>query len=1087
MTISQITGYLASSLTGTGLVTATSSGTSITITANATGTNTNYTLTPSWTSSSSSGGYSLSFPGALSGGTNSTYDSGTVRVIVDGYTATASYGNGSTASSVASSLFTSLSGSGSPVTPSGTNPIGLTSIATGSNSDYSGTAPSASTNGFSPPSFSATPASFTFTGGANAGYTYDTGTVSVTVGTFTATVSYGSSDTPITVASNLANYFNTTSGSPVTAQTSGATVSLTTVTTGAGENVGYSGASQTSQSGTFSSASFSASTQGLALTGGTNTTESWSINTPYVTLYNYDALGNLLCVEQHGGVTSTTGCSSPAGSSDATSPYRLRRFTYDSLSRLTSSENPETFSYTGRIFYTYDANSNLATKTSLSPNQPAATSSPTSVTTTYMYDADNRLTGKTYVDGYSGSPATPPVQYGYDGVALTGCAKAPPSLTDTYPIGRRTSMCDGSSTVPGSGSTSWTHDSMGRVLTDKHAIASIAAKAVNYVYNLDGSTYKVTTPDGRTVVYAPGGAGRPLSALDGDGDNFVKSATYAPPGELQSLIDGGVIYRAFSYNSRLQPLQIFYGTNTPPTLTSSTCPSTVGNIMHRVYGFNFGSSDNGNVLSISNCLTTTRSESFTYDALNRIASAESSGPQWGENYTIDAWGNLTNIGGISGKTYSETLNAAPATDLNQLTGYGYDTAGNMITNASTTYVYDAENRLVWSTGGYRYLYDGDGNRVEKCVAGGAGTGNPCPTSGTNGTLYWMGTGSAALDESDLSGNLLEQYVFFYGTRVARRDVSTDAINFYFSDHLGTHAVVENATGTACEQDIDYYPYGGVEEDYCSTPVAQHYKFNGKERDTESGLDDFVARYDSSNLGRFMTPDWAAKPTAVPYAHFGNPQSLNLYSYVENNPTTFGDPDGHVPWGWGGLGGGCEGTAEQCQQNKQQEWGNAFQANAQKVAAQNKENSSKGGGFWHRLGQHFGNLFSGHSWNFGMRESVTTRIVTEVREPNAAVTAATDAAGIVAAVKDVKGLGYASAAVSVANDHSTQNITINVLGFIPGLDVPIAINGAFIDAFDYKMHQDTPGHDKSQVIPTNVCEDGACIANPDLQPNGGWPN
>ena len=72
-----------------------------------------------------------------------------------------------------------------------------------------------------------------------------------------------------------------------------------------------------------------------------------------------------------------------------------------------------------------------------------------------------------------------------------------------------------------------------------------------------------------------------------------------------------------------------------------------------------------------------------------------------------------------------------------------------------------------------------------------------------------------------------------------------------------------------------------------------YKFTGKERDSESGLDMFGARYYGSSLGRFMTPDWAAKPTAVPYAHYGNPQSLNLYSYVQNNPTTVGDPDGHV--------------------------------------------------------------------------------------------------------------------------------------------------------------------------------------------------
>jgi RHS repeat-associated protein len=71
---------------------------------------------------------------------------------------------------------------------------------------------------------------------------------------------------------------------------------------------------------------------------------------------------------------------------------------------------------------------------------------------------------------------------------------------------------------------------------------------------------------------------------------------------------------------------------------------------------------------------------------------------------------------------------------------------------------------------------------------------------------------------------------------------------------------------------------------------------GKERDSESGLDNFGARYNASTIGRFMTPDWAAKPTTVPYAKFGDPQSLNLYSYVRNNPTSLYDPDGHC-WQW----------------------------------------------------------------------------------------------------------------------------------------------------------------------------------------------
>ena len=49
----------------------------------------------------------------------------------------------------------------------------------------------------------------------------------------------------------------------------------------------------------------------------------------------------------------------------------------------------------------------------------------------------------------------------------------------------------------------------------------------------------------------------------------------------------------------------------------------------------------------------------------------------------------------------------------------------------------------------------------------------------------------------------------------------------------------------------------------------------------------------SGMGRFMSPDWSAKPEAVPYSSLGNPQSLNLYAYVNNNPLSKTDPDGHL--------------------------------------------------------------------------------------------------------------------------------------------------------------------------------------------------
>ena len=71
------------------------------------------------------------------------------------------------------------------------------------------------------------------------------------------------------------------------------------------------------------------------------------------------------------------------------------------------------------------------------------------------------------------------------------------------------------------------------------------------------------------------------------------------------------------------------------------------------------------------------------------------------------------------------------------------------------------------------------------------------------------------------------------------------------------------------------------------------KFTGKERDTESGNDYFLARYYSSNMGgRFLTPDWSKNPQGVPYANYANPQTLNLYAYVGDNPLSLADADGH---------------------------------------------------------------------------------------------------------------------------------------------------------------------------------------------------
>ena len=115
--------------------------------------------------------------------------------------------------------------------------------------------------------------------------------------------------------------------------------------------------------------------------------------------------------------------------------------------------------------------------------------------------------------------------------------------------------------------------------------------------------------------------------------------------------------------------------------------------------------------------------------------------------------------------------------------------------------------------------------------------------------------------------------------------------FSLGDHLGT-AQMEFTSGGWPVWQGQFAPFGG---EISPQQTTNHYKFTGKERDTESGLDYFGARYYASSMGRWMSPDWSAKEEPVPYAKLDNPQSLNLYGYVLNNPLSQADPDGHCCW------------------------------------------------------------------------------------------------------------------------------------------------------------------------------------------------
>jgi RHS repeat-associated protein len=135
--------------------------------------------------------------------------------------------------------------------------------------------------------------------------------------------------------------------------------------------------------------------------------------------------------------------------------------------------------------------------------------------------------------------------------------------------------------------------------------------------------------------------------------------------------------------------------------------------------------------------------------------------------------------------------------------------------------------------------------------------------------------------------------------------------YYHGDHLGSSRFLSSYNGTPMWE-ATYLPYGQEHVPAGGSlplsPAGQHYKFTGKERDPESGLDYFGARYYSSAHGRFLSADeftggpmdaFSASdplpPGPLPYADITNPQLLNKYGYGCNNPLTYIDADGHFPW------------------------------------------------------------------------------------------------------------------------------------------------------------------------------------------------
>jgi RHS repeat-associated protein len=177
--------------------------------------------------------------------------------------------------------------------------------------------------------------------------------------------------------------------------------------------------------------------------------------------------------------------------------------------------------------------------------------------------------------------------------------------------------------------------------------------------------------------------------------------------------------------------------------------------------------------------------------------------------------------------------------------------------------------------------DADGTRVSK----GTITAWSCDPAASNfqpTTDYVLGPGGEQLTEMgmDENGQMAWKHTNIWAAGKLLATYDPVGLHYHLSDWLGTRRMQLDTAG-AVEAACTSLPYGDAL--YCnnSTYTTKHH-FTGKERDIESGNDYFGARYYASPMGRWLSPDWGGA-SPVPYASFSNPQSLNLYSYMGNDP------------------------------------------------------------------------------------------------------------------------------------------------------------------------------------------------------------
>lgn len=559
----------------------------------------------------------------------------------------------------------------------------------------------------------------------------------------------------------------------------------------------------------------------------------------------------------------------------------LTQYVYNAWGDLTQLDSPDT----GITNYRYD---NAGNRTRMEDARGQVV--------IYKYDALNRLTLVIPV-----ASRDELITYGYDDISADSGGQI------NYGIGRLTHIVDES------GRTDYRYDARGNLINKTVAIDGVTF-VTEYSYTIADRVESITYPSGRIVSYVRDIDGRIVTVHTQENSSVpvtavVSSLSYKPFGPVDGYNFANGISRSLSFDTDYLLTDI--------EDTGGSAP------MDWFYHYDA----NANIETIDDQTTANKDQDFSYDFVDRLKTADSLNSYGGVVFDYDGVGNRltkTHTDGSVTTTESYTYDYEAYTPVNgvrldgshqlddvliQKDNGSADTTRNFLYNANGNTEqdskadgtlldlhYNALNRYkqldVNSTATAWYQHNALGQRVKK-------------TTLSSTIYYHYDEAGQLLAEMDAQGNVIKDYIFAGGMRVARYD---DATPYYFhNDHLGRPIALTDGLGNVAWQ-VDYLPFGQV-YNVVNNTTDQSLGFPGQILDGESGLlYNYFRDYDSS-LGRYMQADpigtlinfsnpqmVVAIRLGLPVLNSGDSFDLNhLYGYVAGNPIRLIDLLGLLSW------------------------------------------------------------------------------------------------------------------------------------------------------------------------------------------------